>query len=428
MSSAVASRQESPVTNRSLKVALPRVAYMMSRFPKLTETFVINEIVAARRMGASIEIFPLRREPGEIQQPEVQELLPLVHFTTWLSFSMLVAVLYYGCRRPVRFCTTVWTLLRANWGSPRFLGAAVLFFPKACYLAREMKRREIDHVHAHFCSHPAMAAFVIRQLAGIPFSFTAHGSDLHVDRHMLKEKVAAASFVATVSEYNRSIILEECGETYADKVAVVHCGIDPTKFAAVDSQTQYAQGGPFQVSCVGTLHEVKGQEYLMRAISQLDEANVICHLIGDGRDRAALESLAEQLGVQQQVVFHGSCDREKVFAILSQMDASVCPSVQTTSGQREGIPVALMEAMAVGVPVIGSQISGIPELIEDGVTGLLTAPRSPDEIAAAIRRLMASAELRRGLSENALRKIDAEFSLEACTRRLFELLQEGAAQ
>ncbi|MFG0335410.1 MAG: glycosyltransferase, partial [Maioricimonas sp. JB049] len=379
-----------------------RIAYMMSRFPKITETFILREMVEMQRLGVTVEVFPLRRERTQVIHPQARPFVRRAHFTPMMSGRILAANVRRFLRSPVRYVQILSTLVRANWGSRRYLAGAILFFPKAVLLAERMQQERIDHLHAHFASHPAAIAWVIHQLTGIPYSFTAHGSDLHRDRHMLAEKVCNAAAVITISDYNRRLILKEVGTDCGDRLHVIHCGIDPDEFSPRTRRTEFERGdGPFQVVCVGTLHEVKGQRYLLEACARLAEQGqpVFCHFVGDGPDQAMLESLAGELGIAGAVRFHGRRTGPEIRELLQQVDLLVAPSVPTRSGRREGIPVVLMEGLGSGLPVIGSDLSGIPELVRHELTGLLTPPGDSQAIAEAIDRIRADETLREALAQ-----------------------------
>ena len=349
----------------------PRVAYVMSRFPKLTETFVLDEILELERRGVAVEVFPLWRERADVVHPEARAVVDRAHFTPTLGLAIVLDMFRCLVGSPAIFFSTLWTVIRANRSSPRFLLGALAIFPKACHFARRMRALDVRHVHAHFASHPAAAAFILHRFSGIPYSFTAHGSDLHRTQAMLREKVAESRFAVAISDYNRRFILEHTGADLADRIEVVHCGVDPGVFARA-----VPDGVPLRIVCTGTLHAVKGQRYLIEACARLDPSRVdwSCHLIGEGEDRPMLEALARDLGVSDRVVLHGACPREEVRALLSKADIVAAPSVPTANGRREGIPVALMEAAACHLPLVASRLSGIPELVIDGETGLLAEP------------------------------------------------------
>ncbi|MCA9115007.1 MAG: glycosyltransferase [Planctomycetaceae bacterium] len=379
-----------------------RVAYIMSRFPRLTETFVLREMVEMERLGAQVDVYPLQREWADTVHPAAEPFVRRAYFTPWLSVSILASNLRQLLRQPVTYCFTLLTLLRANFGSLRFFSGACMFFPKAVHLAEVMQRQHIDHVHAHFASHPAAVAWVIRRMSGIPFSFTAHGSDLHRDRHMLQEKAAEAAAVVTISEYNRQLILNECPAVPPGRVQVIHCGINPDDLTHRTEPTAYTRGeGPLQILCIGTLHEVKGQRYLLEACAELRRRNTSlhCHFIGDGPDRRELTELAVALEIAAATTFHGLKTAPEVADLLQMADIVVAPSVPTRCGRREGIPVVLMEALGSGVPVVASDLSGIPELVQNERTGLLTPPRHSCAVADALERLAGSTALRQRLAD-----------------------------
>lgn len=404
-----------------------RVAYIMSRFPKLTETFVLYEMLAVERLGLDVQIYPLQREPTDVMHPEAEEMVARAHFTPLLSWSILGAQLHYLTRRPSAYFATLWTLVHANFGSARYLLGALAFFPKAVYFARRMTTTGVDHVHAHFASHPAAVAFVIHRLAGIPYSFTAHGSDLHRDRHMLAEKIADARFVATVSEFNRRLIESECGMAAADKVCVIHCGVDTGLFQPRTTPRRADRRTGLRVCCIGTLHEVKGQRYLIEACGMLAARGVdfTCELVGDGPDRGALATLVAEADLQGRVRFLGRLRRVDVVALLDRVDVLVAPSVPTRNGRREGIPVALMEAAACGIPVVGTRITGVPELVEDGEVGFLVDPGDSAALAEVLERIAADADLRRRLGARARVKARREFDLETNAGLLVDRILAG---
>ena len=400
-----------------------KVAYIMSRFPKLTETFVLYEMIAVQSEGVQVEVYPLLREKAEVVHPDAKPFVEAAHFQPFISLPILRANLHFLLRKPGAYLGALWTLLRATWGSPRFFVGALGIFPKSVYFAYRMKAEKIDHVHAHIASHPAAAGFIIHRLVGIPYSFTAHGSDLHRDRHMLREKVAEAAFVAAISNYNKELIVAECKGQYRDKVIVVHCGVDTEVFRdrSVDVLSENGKQ-PFTIVCVGTLHEVKGQAYLLEACANLQKKGLdfICHLVGDGPDRQALTSLAEQSGISARVRFHGQQPREKIAELLQQADVLVAPSVPTSDGRREGIPVVLIEAMSSGVPVIASNLSGIPELVINEKTGLLTPPRDSAAITNALERYYREPALRQHLGNAGRQMVTEEFDLYKNAARLVQ--------
>ena len=391
-----------------------KIAYLVSRFPKLTETFVLYEILALEEQGIQVELYPLQRERTQVINAEAVPLVKRAHFHPFISWLILHAHIHYLVRKPGVYLETLWTILRANWGSPRMFFGALFFFPKIVYFARHMELAGITHLHAHFASHPAVAAYVIHHLANISYSFTAHGSDLHRDQHMLLEKVRDAAFVVAISEYNKQMIIDVCQGHYQEKIEVIHCGVNTKVFRPRIGSTIFDRGeGPFQILCICTLHEVKGQTYLLDACRLLKARGIkfMCHFVGDGPDMAALVKQASQAGISNQVIFHGRLTRPDVARLLKQADAVVTPSVPSRDGRREGIPVVLMEAMGCGLPVVASDVSGIPELVKNEESGFLVLPRNVDGVANALARLHDEPQLRHRLGRAGRNQVIQNFNL-----------------
>jgi colanic acid/amylovoran biosynthesis glycosyltransferase len=388
------------------------VAYVMSRFPKLTETFILAELEAMDRAGVRIELHPLLRQTGEPVQPAAARWVERARFLPFVSGGILRSQLAFlrdrGRRR--RYLRAFVDMIRGTWRSPNFLLGGLGIFPKVAHMSLAMVDEGVDHVHCHFANHPALAGWLVHRLTGIPYSFTAHGSDLHVDRTMLPTKVAEAAFVVTISGDNRTLIESTAGAAAAGKVEVIHCGVDPAAFPPADPVTD----GPLRIVAVGTLHEVKGQVHLIEACRRLAERGVAftCRFIGDGPDRERLATLIDTSGLADRVSLLGRMTSDAVAVELGASDVLVAASVPTRGGKREGIPVVLMEAMATGLPVVASRLSGIPELVTDGMSGLLVAPGDDVALADALTRLAADPDLRRTLGAAGRATVRRDFDVD----------------
>jgi glycosyltransferase involved in cell wall biosynthesis len=417
----VAERAPSAV-ERGRTPPITRIAYVVSRFPKLTETFVLYELLALEELGYIVELYPLLREPETVVHPEAVRLVQTAHYEPFLSLSILRSQLWFVFHRPRAYFAALLALARGTLGSANYFFGGLAIFPKVAHFARAMERIEVEHVHCHFANHPAAAGFLVHRLTGIPFSFTAHGSDLHRDQHMLKPKVDDAAIVVTISEYNRRLIAAECGAAADAKIEVVHYGTDTELFAPAPEPT--ARPVPVVV-CVASFEEVKGHEHLLRACALLVEEGLelTCRLIGDGPLRPRIESLVRELGLEDLVVLEGRRRREEVAGLLREADVAVTPSVPTPQGDREGMPLALIEAMASGVPVIASDISGIPELVVHEGNGLLVPPGDVAALRAALRRLLDNAALRARLGTNGRATIIRGFDIRRNAARLARTLE-----
>lgn len=397
-----------------------KIAYMMSRFPKVTETFILYEMLELQKLGLQIEVFPLLRQRETTAHPEVQQIADHVHYHRILSLGVLMAQLYWLWKRPLAYLRTWWDVLRGNAESVKFLSRAVSVMPLAALFAREMQTLGIEHIHAHWATHPTLGAFIINRLTGIPYSFTAHAHDIYVERAMLDDKLEAAAFSVTISEYNRSFLRELYGERVAERVEIVHCGIDTDVFQP--RQPREADG-LFRIVCVASLEEKKGHPYLIDACAQFKAHGVDfrCTLIGEGEDRPKIEEQIDRLGLSEQVILTGRQPRQRVRELLAEADVMVLPSIVTNKGKKEGIPVALMEALATELPVIATKISGIPELIVDGETGMLVPERDAISMADALIQLQEHPELGTQLGKQGRQKVLDEFSLTQNAQQLYDL-------
>jgi glycosyltransferase involved in cell wall biosynthesis len=409
--------------NDANSVRPTRVAYVMTWFPKLSETFVLYEMLAVQREGIDVQVYPLRKGPTDVMHHEAREVVARAHYTPWFSVAILWANLLTLLRHPLKYFGTLATAIRENFGSRRYLSGALMYFPKAVYLARHMVHHHVDHIHAHFASHPALVAYVIHRLTGIPYSFTAHGSDLHRDQHMLREKVRRAATTVTISEFNRRVIHQVCGDPPPSNVRVIHCGVDTQVFSSIPDKHQRPGTHVPAIYCIGTMHEVKGQTYLLRAARLLVDQEVPCviRFIGDGPDLVKCQALAQELKISDRVEFLGHQPRDAVQDHLQHADIVAVPSVPTQDGRREGIPVALMEAMASGAAVVASRLSGIPELVRHDVNGLLVTPGDVRELAVELRQLLQDEKLRDRLAVAARQTIEQEFNQQLSAAQLAEV-------
>jgi colanic acid/amylovoran biosynthesis glycosyltransferase len=383
------------------------VAYVVSRFPAVTETFVLEEIRDLRARGVEVEVFPLFGASGGELHAAWRALAPHTHYHAGLSWELLSAQAHWARRNPRAYLRAWWDALRATAPSRKLLVRAPIVIAKAALVARRVEALGVRHVHAHFATHPALAAWVVRALAGTTYSFTAHAHDLYVDTAMLREKVAGARFVVTISEFNRAFLERLCGPAAARKLHVVRCGVDLSEF---EPRPRRAPDVPTFV-CVASLRPYKGHAVLLDACRQLRDRGVRARvlLVGDGELRRRLAARVAREGLSGTVELLGARPHEEIPELLAGATAMVLPSVRARDGQMEGIPVALMEAMAAGVPVITTRLSGIPELVADGETGLLVPERDPAALADAMERLAADPALGGRLAAAARDAVAARF-------------------
>ena len=393
-----------------------RIAYIVSRFPKLTETFVLSEILEMQRLGVAVVVYPLVRHHEAVEQPRARRAMEHARFISIASRPALRAYRHFLRHRPAALVRAMLEVLAGTLGGLKFFTGALVFFPKAVCFAYDAERCGVRHVHAQFASHAALAALVVHRLTGIPYSFTARGSDIHVDRTMLGRKLAAAEFAIAVSEFNRRV-METAGEAgVGGKIHVIYGGIDTNRFRPPDSR---ADQGVLRILCVSRFEAVKGHAQLLEACGILQARGVRfeCHLVGDGELRSQIERAIRSAGLTAHVVLHGACAQPRVLEELSRATVFVLATVLAANGKREGIPNVLKEAMACGLPVVASDISGIPELVSHGVSGLLVPPGDAAALADALQLLAADPSLRARLGRAGRETILRRFDIEASTRR-----------
>jgi glycosyltransferase involved in cell wall biosynthesis len=399
-----------------------RIAFLVPRFPKLSETFVTDEMAALERRGATIELYALLagHDPTSSTPSRFSAIVASAP-------RALAAQLYWLLRRPLPLLRIWQSALREHRSSPRRFAQALLGIGAAGEFALRMRRGGIAHVHAHFATHSALAAWAIGRLAGIPYSFTVHADDLFVRRPMLAEKVGESSFVVAISEFNRRLLVEQLGEWASDRLRLLHCGVEPSTFAPLPPPKE---SEPFTVLCVGRLEPKKGQRHLIEACRQLAERGIAirCWLVGEGRDRAGLERACRELGLADRIQLWGACPRERVRELMADAHVFALPSVVAEDGRADGIPIALMEAMAMQRPVISSRISGIPELIEHERSGLLVAPGDPTALADALAHVHGDPLRAAQMARAAAAVVRERFDVDESARRLLGWIRGGPAR
>ncbi|HXY94510.1 MAG TPA: glycosyltransferase family 4 protein [Acidimicrobiia bacterium] len=404
-----------------------RVAYFVSRFPKVTETFILREMLELQRLGDHVELYSLIHEHEPLRHHEAAELERRARYGNRGVVRVLAAQPRWIRDAPRRYAEVWRQVLRAHWRSPRRLAKAATTTLVASMWASALRESSCERVHAHWATWPALAAWVVRELTGVPYSFTAHAHDLYLDRSMLDEKIGAADFVATISRSNRRLIEELYGPDAAAKTFVVHCGV--TVDGAPAEARVRPPGDPFEILAVGALEDYKGQRYLVEACARLRTRGLRfrCRIAGDGPERPTLEALIAMLGLAGSVELVGRRSMDEVAGLLGHADVVAHPSVVTAYGKTEGIPVALIEAMGAGVPVVATNVGGVPELVVDGATGLVVPPRDPARLADALCAVAASPELATRLARAGREHVEREFALARNVGHLRELLLRWGA-
>jgi len=406
----------------------PKVAYIMSRFPHLPETFILREMIELERQGWQVALYPLMRQQQPVIHPAAVPWIPRARDLALGSPGLWAANGRAWAQRPLRLGRLWGRMVRENLRCPNYLVRSVVLFPKAVAAARLMQQEGVVHIHAHYASHPALVAWVIHHLTGISYSMTAHAHDIFVRTAMLPTKLRDAAFVVAISEHNRDYLARVAGEWVRAKTHVVHCGVVPGDYPARPRLP--AGGEPLEIVNVGSLQPYKGQRYLVEACGILRQRRIPfhCRIVGGGELRPALEQSIRELQLQGAVELLGPQPQDEVSRILAGAHAYVQPSIITASGKMEGIPVSLMEAMASGLPVIATAISGMPELVRPAQTGWLVPPADAAALADALAALVADPASSSQLAAAGRELVVREFNLETNVAALTSLFQASLSR
>jgi colanic acid/amylovoran biosynthesis glycosyltransferase len=392
-----------------------RLAYVLKRYPRLSETFILNEMLELQRQGIDITILAMK-DPGEaIVHEHVQALRAQVYY---FPPKARLASEGWAARSLTSFSgdTSLSGPDARQGGWSRDDQTAWL---QAAMFAHFLGSLGIDHIHAHFATSATTAALVLSGMTGIPCSFTAHAKDIYhesVNTTALAEKIQSARFVITVSDFNKEYLRGLlASEGKSGRIIRLYNGIDLDRFRPFEGDKD-----PELLVGVGRLIQKKGFGYLIEACKILKEQGrrFRCVIIGEGDERVSLEKRIAQYSLRQEVSLLGPKTQAEVVRIVQTAAAFVLPCVVGDDGNRDGLPTVLLEAMALGVPVVSTAVTGIPEIIEDGSTGLLVEEKNPHALAQSMHRLLDSAPLRKQLSEAALQRVRKDFNLTVNVRTL----------
>jgi len=414
---------------RSEVEPLPAIAYIASTLPMRSETFVYREIRALRERGRSVQCISLYPPtvPGAECLQDIREGLIAVYG----GYPRLIkdaGAEFFG--RPIR---SVKTMLRSI-GDALAPGETMAMKSRlklplqamaGLALARRLRPQRIGKLHAHFAHAPTTVAMYTAGQLGIPFSFTAHANDIFANRALLKRKLQRASAVACISQWHREFYLSV--HPAAERYHLVRCGVDTRVFKpnwrsaelkvlSTENETRSIQN-PLRIVCIARMVEKKGIDTLLHAVNRLMIPWTLT-IAGDGIRRKHFQQLAEQLRLGDRVNWLGSIDNHLAPALLTEQDVLALPCRTDSVGDRDGIPVVLIEAMATGLPVIAGDLPAIRELITDNESGLLIAGDDVDALVERLNRVAADPDLRSRLGAQGRRRVEQEFSFDANFARL----------
>lgn len=394
------------------------IAYITGCYPRATDTFIQREINSLRSLGWTVLPYAVR-PPGN-EHINIKAVVEERQRTTYLlpfRFGSLISVnLAWILRNPVRYIQTLRLAIRTRKSGLKGLAFQLAYFFEACLLASDLLKKNATHLHNHLGDASATVAMLAAKLANVGFSMTIHGPHIFFDSFnwALREKVALAEFVVCISNYCKSQVMLFSDSSHWQKLFLVHCGVNCS-----DYSWRLPRETGNTILYVGRLAAEKGILVLFDSfvdlLKQMPQAKL--RLAGDGEDRNELEARVLQLGLSDHVTFLGYCSQEVVREELESSDLFVLPSFA------EGVPVSLMEAMAIGVPVISTFVGGVAELVIPDKTGVLVAAGNTEQLTEGMLKALTNANARKRLSLAARKKVENEFELGAQVKELSALFE-----
>lgn len=399
----------------------PKMAYVLLWFPLASETFIFREVANLWKKGVPLKVFTLYGEKAKNLSPEMISVTENVERLGIPYLRFAPADLAYWFKRDRR---TTADLLRTvpirRWNGLEKGGENIWSFFAAFSLARRFEEANIRHIHAPWANGPATAAWIASKLTRIPFSFTARAWDIYPPDGALKEKIRDALFVRSETKANIKYLTEYSGADPA-KFHLTYNGVPLTSH----SEAPVAMKPPYNLLAIGRFVGKKGYDFLLQACRMLKESAVDFRLVlaGSGPRELQLKLMAKKMGLASRVHFPGFVPYDKVPELFRSADIFLMPSVIHKSGDRDGIPTVIMEALMHRVPVIATDVSGIGELIEDGITGLLIQEKNPAQIAEAVLKMINDRTGALKLAEAGRARVQERFDPEVNHEKVFRLYE-----
>ena len=420
---------------RSARASGIRIGFYLWRFPILSETFIRREIAALAEQGFGVRIFADGPADVDLADAQARALLRSTEFLTPMSQQRIAAYRrFFFRKRPVTYLNAMLYVLLHRHSYWKTLSEDRVVFGQAVYLAGLMKDARVDHVHSPWADRSAFVAIVAARLLGVPCSVQARAHELHrtAQRHALREKFREAAFVVTNCDYNAAFIRSVAAEC-APRLHTIYEGLDLTRFQR--RRPDWDVTPPLRILSVARLVEEKGIEYLLECCAKLREDGIAfrCEIIGGDEVPLyadyllRLQKLHGALALEDAVRFRGAQPFGEVREAYDRADVFVLPCVMASNGGRDMTPNSLMEAMAMQLPVVATRHAAIPEIVEDGVSGILVPPNDAAALAAAIKRLATDAALRAWLGTNARRRVEERFDVRQNVARFAAVFRGEAA-
>ncbi len=400
-----------------------RIGYILKMYPRFSETFILNELLELERQDLDLSIFSLKKPDDGCFHPAVGRVRARARYlpevTPGALGELLGAQIRIARRAPKAWTKTLLSVARRGWS------ASWKYLLLAGWLAEKAPALGVGHLHAHFASAATRVAQLASRLSGLSYSFTAHAKDIYqreVDPALLRQKIAEAAFVVTVSDFNRHFLAELVGADDATRIRRLYNGIDLAQF----SPPRLHERRNDLILGVGRLVEKKGFGCLIEACRLLAQQGrwFECQVVGKGPEEQALRSQIRAAGLQDRVRLLGPKSQEAIVSLYRQATLCALPCIVAEDGNRDALPTVLLEALACGLPVVSTPVTGIPEIVVDGETGLLVPPGDAVALAEAIGRLFDDDALRLRLGRNGRGRTEREFDIHVNAARLLSWFQE----
>lgn len=399
------------------------VAYVIARYPTLTKTFVDREVHTLRKLGVDVRVFSIKASDGPLS-PGQQCMEEKITFLSPIPIRAgLAAHLRFFLSKPWKYLSTLGYLLTRKHPTFRSHWTTLTHFSQGVYTAQMLMKNPVEHIHAHFLNQSATIALIASRLLGLPYSVTVHASsELFATPMMVHTKLAGAKFIATCTAYNRKYLTLLDNKLPEEKIKVIYHGLDTGEFRRKTKNTDGSASAKPVILSVGQLRERKGFQYLIEACGILHQRgiNFECRIVGEGPMRPALEAQIKRLDLDEKVLLCGAMPQESVKAEYERADIFALPAILGSDGDRDGIPNVILEAMAMELPVVSTQHSGIPEVVEDGINGLLVPPEDASALAEELQRLFLDRELQEQLGIQGRQKVKVMFNPETNAQALID--------
>lgn len=395
------------------------LVYLIGTYPVLTTTFIDREIKLLLEWGVNLQVVSIRRPHGLLSAEQRDLQRSVIYLLPVSLLALITAHFRFALFHLPDYLSTLTFLVTRQHPTLKSRIMTMLHFAEGIYVASLLCSHPCDHIHAHFIDRAATVALVVSQLLKIPYSVTAHANDIYVNPVLVREKLTQAKFVVTCTKYNFDYLSRLGAGSFAHKVKCIYHGLDTCMFPDGHDHSD----GKAIVLAVGQLKEKKGFTYLIQACRILKDRgfSLQCQIVGDGTLRTSLEAEISQLFLQDTVTLCGPLSHQDVLRKYRQASVFALPAVQASNGDRDGIPNVILEAMAFELPVVSTNHSAIPEVVENHVNGLLVPPADAVALADALASLLSDAYYRKQLGQKGRQTVIEKFNLE---RNLKQLMAE----